>query len=340
MPSVPSLVCAAPGSLILEDRLVERKASDQVLVRPRRIGICGTDFHIFEGKHPYLEYPRVMGHELAIEVVEVSEDSRLAPGDICTVNPYLACGNCKACRSGKPNCCMSVSVLGVHEDGGMAGLLSVPAASLIPADGISIEECASVEFLAIGAHAVSRGAITNGESVLVVGCGPIGTGVALFACLAGGRVAVCDRDTERAAAVQRILEVENIPSNAEFSDAVSALTQGDGFDAVIDASGAKGAMESSFNWVGHGGRLVFVSVVTDSITFVDSDFHRKEMSVIGSRNATDEDFKRVMRAMRMGRVPMDQLITHRTTLEDAVHNIPAWTKAKSTLVKALIEIDD
>jgi threonine dehydrogenase-like Zn-dependent dehydrogenase len=128
-----------------------------VIVRPRRIGICGTDYHIFEGKHPFLQYPRVMGHELAVEVLQTPSGSSLSAGDLCVVNPYIACGDCIACRAGKPNCCMHVSVIGVHRDGGMAEQLSVPESYLIATDGLSEDACASAEFLSIGAHAVRRG---------------------------------------------------------------------------------------------------------------------------------------------------------------------------------------
>ena len=162
----------------------------QVLVRPRRVGICGTDYHIFEGKHPFLQYPRVMGHELAVEVVEAPAGAASRAGEVCVVNPYLSCGACIACRSGKPNCCVRISVLGVHQDGGMAGLLSLPAGNLVRAPGLTPDQCAAVEFLAIGAHAVRRGAVTGRDRVLVVGAGPIGLGVALFARRAGAAVVV------------------------------------------------------------------------------------------------------------------------------------------------------
>ena len=179
-------------------RPTPQSAPGHALVRPRRVGICGTDYHIFEGKHPFLQYPRVMGHELAVEVVEAPEESSLSRGEICVVNPYISCGHCIACLAGKPNCCVNISVLGVHQDGGLAGLLSVPAGNLIRAQGLTVDECATVEFLAIGAHAVRRGAVTSRDNVLVVGAGPIGLGVALFARLSGANVSVLDREPEEA----------------------------------------------------------------------------------------------------------------------------------------------
>lgn len=340
MQTIDVLVCSEPGKLQLVQRPGPQSDPARILVRPRRVGICGTDYHIFQGKHPFLQYPRVMGHELAVEVMEAPVASGLSAGEICVVNPYLSCGDCIACRAGKPNCCMKISVLGVHQDGGLAGLLSVPAGNVVRAKGLGADECASVEFLAIGAHAVGRGAVSNADNVLVVGAGPIGLGVALFARLTGARVAVVDREPERAAAAQSIAGATALRADGDPSQAVGDFTDGNGFDVVFDATGSRAAMEKGFDFVAHGGRYVLVSVIKDAITFMDPDFHRKEMTLLGSRNATTGDFERVIEAIRVGQVPIGRLITHRTSLADAVHNIPVWATQKTGLIKALIEIGE
>jgi 2-desacetyl-2-hydroxyethyl bacteriochlorophyllide A dehydrogenase len=311
----------------------------EALVRPRRIGICGTDFHIYQGKHPYLQYPRVMGHELAVEVLEAPADSGFATGELCVVNPYISCGHCVACRAGKPNCCVTIAVLGVHRDGGMTELLSLPAGNLVHAGGLSADQSATVEFLAIGAHAVRRGSVAARDRVLVVGVGPIGLGVAIFAQLSGASVAVYDRDAARLADAVSVSGVMALPAGDDVADSARAFTDGDGFDVVFDATGNARSMEKGFDLVAHGGRYVLVSVVRETITFADPDFHGKEMTLLGSRNASAEDFERVIAAIRSGAVPVDRLITHRTHLADAVRDLPAWATDKSGLIKALIEID-
>lgn len=336
-----ALVCSEPGQLKVEKRSINGVvAPGYALVHPRRVGICGTDYHIFEGKHPFLQYPRVMGHELAAEIVEAPDGFDLPVGEICVVNPYIACGTCNACRVGKPNCCSKVSVLGVHEDGGMAGVLALPARNLVRASGLSVDECATVEFLAIGAHAVSRSAISDVDRVLVVGLGPIGLGVALFARLATSRVFVYDLDRERVATAQSIAGVEALSPDVDLYKSVADFTDGEGFDVVFDATGNRHAMEKGFDCVGHGGRYVLVSVVKDPITFQDADFHRKEMTMLGSRNATALDFDRVISAIRSKDIPANDLITHRTNLDNAVRDLPKWAAAKQNLVKAIIEIND
>ncbi|WP_375450696.1 zinc-binding alcohol dehydrogenase family protein [uncultured Devosia sp.] len=334
-----TLVCNGPGELALVERSPIERGAGEVLVKPRRVGICGTDYHIYEGKHPYLAYPRVMGHELAVEVVDPGTSDFVA-GEVLVVNPYLSCGTCIACRRGKPNCCTKIAVLGVHRDGGMTGLLSLPPQNLLHAEGLSMDACAAVEFLAIGAHAVARTGIATGERVLVIGAGPIGLGVALFATLSGGVVTVMDRDEGRLAAARDLFAIAGTIVASEGAEAaVAALTGGDGFDVVLDATGNPASIEKGFDFVAHGGRYTLVSVVKSDIKFADGDFHRKEMTVIGSRNALSPDFARVIAAMRNGQVPVERLITHRTNMAAAVQDLPRWAQDKSGLIKAVIELD-
>ena len=331
-----ALVCLTPGSLVLEQRPPPTRRDGEVLVRPLRVGICGTDYHIYEGKHPFLQYPRVMGHELAVEVLEAPPDCAFAVGDICVVNPYISCGTCVACRAGKPNCCVRISVLGVHQDGGMAGLLALPAGNLVRAEGLSVDACATVEFLAIGAHAVRRANATESQRALVIGSGPIGLGVALFASISGLAVTIMDIDPSRLLAARSLIDVTTVEAGHTANEAIASLTDGEGFDVVFDATGNAKSIERGFDFVAHAGSYVLVSVVKSAISFEDPDFHRKEMTLLGSRNATSLDFDRVISAIRADQVPVDKLITHRTTLTDAARDLPRWATQKSGLIKAVI----
>ncbi len=335
-----ALVCRKPGELAVEERPEPERATGDVLVRIRRVGICGTDYHIYQGSHPYLHYPRIMGHELAAEVVEAPAGSRFAKDDLVVVNPYIACGTCHACRKGRPNCCCNIAVLGVHRDGGMTRLISLPEANLFPAAGLTPDQAAAVEFLSIGAHGVSRaGASIASGRTLVVGAGPIGIGAAIFAGIAGSTVTLMDIDGERLTEALRLIGGEQvIVADAEAAEAVAALTAGEGFDTVIDATGNRASMETGFGYVAHGGVYVLLSVVRESVTFADPVFHARETTLLASRNALRGDFETVIGAIASGKVPVASLITHRTTLSGAAADLAMWATDKRGLIKAVIDI--
>lgn len=340
MSLMKTVACTNPGEL--EIRGIERpsRGDGEVRVKIRRVGICGTDFHIFEGKHPFLAYPRVMGHELAAEVLETGPDSAFSAGDHVIVNPYLSCGSCRACRNGKPNCCTAIAVLGVHRDGGMCEEICLPEGNLVASDGLSLDACATVEFLAIGAHAVRRGSASAGEKVLVAGAGPIGLGVAIFARLAGAEVSILDLDPARLEEACGIAGgCQPILVGADTDAEVNRISEGEGFDAVFDATGNLASIQSGFARVAHGGRYVLVSVVTETVSFSDPEFHKREMSLIGSRNATSEDFRTVIAALKSGDVPLDRIITHRTDFETVTADLPRWAHDKTGLIKAMITLD-
>ncbi|WP_284778247.1 zinc-binding alcohol dehydrogenase family protein [Agrobacterium sp. lyk4-40-TYG-31] len=333
-----AIFCDKPGLLSAKDLPKPHRAEGEVLVRIRRIGVCGTDLHIFTGNQPYLSYPRIMGHELSGTVEEAPDGSALSKGDIVTVIPYMSCGKCNACLKGKSNCCRNIGVLGVHRDGGMVEYLSVPQQFVLKAEGLSLDQAAMTEFLAIGAHAVRRAAVEAGQSVLIVGAGPIGMAVAVFAVLNGGVVTMIDSRQDRLNFCRNELGVSHtVPLGEGDKDHLSELTDGDFFDAVFDATGNPKAMERGFSFVGHGGTYVLVSIVASDISFNDPEFHKRETTLLGSRNATLEDFEAVLEAQRAGRVP-EALITHRMTLAEVPSRFADLTNPKAGVIKGMVEI--
>jgi 2-desacetyl-2-hydroxyethyl bacteriochlorophyllide A dehydrogenase len=334
-----TLVCDCPGDIAISDRPRPSPGPGQVLVRIRRAGVCGTDLHIFEGSHPFLDYPRVIGHELSGEVAETGPGCTIAVGQQVYVIPYLACGVCVACRRGKTNCCQRIRVLGVHIDGGMADYVCVPEANVAPADGITFDEAAMIEFLAIGAHAIRRASPRKEDRILVVGAGPIGIGCMLFGKLKGGSVTALDIRQDRLEFCRGRLGVARaVSAGPNAGETLSALTSGDFFDIVIDATGNANSMMAGLNYVAHGGTYVLVSVVRDTICFADPEFHKRETSLLGSRNATPDDFAEVLDAMRAGLVPTEALVTHRVSLDEAPRSFPIWVKPETGVIKAIIEI--
>ena len=333
-----TVICNAPGQLETIERPRPVRGADEVLVRIRRIGVCGTDLHIFSGNQPYLAYPRVMGHELAASVEEVPEGSALSVGNVVSIIPYLACGHCRACLKGKTNCCKSLAVLGVHRDGGMAEYLCLPETALIKADGLTLEQAAMVEFLAIGAHAVRRAAVSADARVLIVGAGPIGMALAVFAGIAGGEVTMLDGRADRLAFCTEHLGVAaTVPVGPQDSETLAGLTDGDFFDVVFDATGNPKAMERGFSFVDHGGTYVLVSIVGGDICFSDPEFHKRETTLLGSRNATREDFGQVIAAIRAGQVP-DAFITHHMTLAEVPDRFAGLLDPAAGVVKAMITV--
>lgn len=321
-------LCVTPGTFVLEQRPMPQTAPDGwLLVDIAVAGLCGTDYHIFEGKHPYLEYPRVIGHELSGRVVTGGHG--FAAGQLVVINPYIACGTCHACLRGKPNCCMAIGVLGVHRDGGMCGRIAMPAGNLIDATGLTPRQAALVEFLAIGAHAVRRSEMTAADRVLVTGAGPIGLGAALFARATGAEVHLMDASAQRLAAAGR-LGFERLHEPA-------GLPEG-GFDVVMDATGNPRAMEAGFVHVAHGGTYVLISVVKDDLTFNDAEFHKREMRLVGSRNALAVDFETVMAALKSGAVPGDALVSAVLPLSDLPVRIGELAADRGAIIKAVVEI--
>lgn len=333
------IVCPEPGSLAVETRERPARAPGEVLLRIRRVGMCGTDYHIFRGTQPFLAYPRVMGHELAGEVVDADPASGLAPGQLVCVMPYLSCGTCVACRQGKTNCCVRIQVLGVHRDGGLAEYLAVDARFVIDAAGLSLDQAAMVEFLSIGRHAVERAQVRTGQRVLVVGAGPIGMGVTLFAAMRGATVTVLDGNAARASfCVERLGAAAMVVTDEDVPARLASLTDGEFHDIVFDATGSPAAMEAGFAWVAHGGSYVLVSVVPAEIRFSDPEFHKREMTLLGSRNATIADFEAVIAAIREGRVPVDAMHTHSAPLADLPQAFIGWMAPDAGVIKAIVEV--
>ena len=334
-----ALLCPSPRELSLVDRPAPVVAPGAPLVRVKRAGVCGTDLHIFEGTQPYFEYPRVIGHELGGEIAAVAGPSRFRVGQQVAVLPYVACGACVACRRGKPNCCQRLNVIGVHSDGGFADWLAVPEDNLVDAEGVSLDEAAMAEFLAIGAHAALRGAIEPGQKVVVVGAGPIGLATAIFARARGGVVTLLDTRADRLAFAREAIDADHaVEADEGARDRLAALTGGDFFDCVFDCTGSPPAMNAGFTLVAHGGSYVLVSIVLGDVTFSDPEFHKRETTLLGSRNATRADFDTVFAALRSGALPTQALATHRASLDDAARVFPHWLDPASGVVKALIEI--
>ena len=338
---MPTIVLEQPGRFVLEKTPEpEPPGRGEVLVRIRRVGICGTDLHAFEGTQPFFDYPRILGHELGVEVIATGRDAdQVHPGDLCAVVPYMDCGDCVPCRIGKTNCCANLDVLGVHVDGGMRDVLILPGEKLLRSDVLSLEQLALVETLSIGAHAVDRAAIDEGETVLLIGAGPIGLSVLTFALLAGARVILLEISERRIEFCKRRYDLfEVIPGATDVQSKLHRLLGGDLPTAVFDATGHAGSMMQAHEYVSNGGRLVYVGITGSEITFDGPGFHRREMTLLGSRNARAVDLQSVIGHIEAGRIDTSPWITHTAGPEQMLAEFPGWLDPDGGVVKAVLEM--
>jgi 2-desacetyl-2-hydroxyethyl bacteriochlorophyllide A dehydrogenase len=340
-----TIVLDRPGELRLTDTPApQAPAEDAALVRVLRVGVCGTDVHAWRGEQPFFTYPRILGHELAVEVVATGAAvANVKPGDRCAVEPYVNCDACRPCRAGRQNCCERLQVIGVHLDGGMREIVEVPARKLHPSATLPADALALVEMLSIGRHAVGRADPSAADRVLVIGAGPIGLGVATFAAESGARVAVADVNRARlafcAAHVRTDALLDLSRDEAGIDRAVRDAAGGELPTIVFDATGNAASMRRAFTLVANAGTLVFVGLVLGDLTFHDPDFHRRETTLLASRNALPGDFRAVMTALESGRVDVRSWITHRMQLEDMVQEFPAWTRPEAGVVKGMIDVE-
>jgi len=316
-------------------------AAGEALIRVHRIGFCGTDYHAFHGRQPFFNYPRILGHELGVEVLAVGEGvTNVAAGDKCSLEPYLHCGECRACRKGSINCCSNIKVIGVHIDGGMRERFVVPAAKLHSSKSLSYDALALVETLAIGAHAIDRAAVGQGETVVVIGAGPIGLSTIQFALLRGAKVVVIDRALSRLEACSQLYPaVVTLDPEKPFVEQLTELTGGDLADAVVDATGNLASMGASLEYVGQTGRLVYVGLAQGEVTFNDPLFHRREMTLLASRNALPRNFTAIIADMESGKIDPLAWITHRCTLDEIPVRLPEWSEPKAGVIKAVASLD-
>jgi 2-desacetyl-2-hydroxyethyl bacteriochlorophyllide A dehydrogenase len=335
-----TLVCTTPGEFVYQEAKMPEVLPGHAIIKIKRIGICGTDLHAFEGTQPFFNYPRILGHELAGEIVE-TDDPDFLVGESVTFIPYFNCGKCVACRNGKPNCCTNIKVFGVHIDGGMSEYVSVPTYSLIHGNGLSFDELALVEPLAIGAHGIRRAGVTASDTVLVVGAGPIGLGAMEFARIAGATVIALDINDSRLKFCSDRLGVSHTinASTENVLERLAELTNSDMPTVVIDATGSLRAINTAFQYLAHGGTYVLIGLQKGEISFSHPEFHKREATLMSSRNATRADFMHVTQSMKAGLIDPTTYITHRVVFEDVKKDFQSWLDPASEVIKAMVSLD-
>ena len=314
----------------------------EALVRTHRMGICGTDYSGYLGKMPFFRYPRIPGHELGVEVVDVGEGvTNVKPGDRCSVEPYMNCGECFACRKGNSNCCDKLNVIGVMIDGGLCEEFLIRADKLHTSEKLSFEQLALVETLGIGCHATDRGDPKEGDHVLIIGAGPIGLAMLEFTRLTGATITVMDMVESRLDFCRQTYGIEHtivFKGDGSELEQMQEITGGDMYFVVTDATGSNRSMANALNYVAHTGSLVFVGITTEEITFPHPPLHKREATIKGSRNAVPSDFTRIIKLIEDGTIDTNPWITHRTAYDAVVDEFETFTRPESGVIKAIIEV--
>jgi len=332
------LTCLKPGEFAYSNGPIPEIKKGFALIMVQRIGICGTDLHAFEGTQPFFNYPRVLGHELAGEIVEIETHADYRIGDQVSIIPYFSCGTCFACSQGKTNCCSTLNVFGVHSDGGMAEFILIPIQALFKSISLDLDSLALLEPLAIGAHGIKRAQIKPNEFVLIVGAGPIGLGAAAMATLAGAQVIMQDVNQNRLDFAMENLKISYCinPPKEDALLALKEITHGNMPRVVIDATGNKKAMEHSFQYISHGGTYVLIGLQLAEISFSHPEFHKREATLMSSRNATREDFQWVADSIEQKLIDPNLFISHRINFEDLASQFPDLINPSMGVIKAMV----
>ena len=317
-------------------------AVGEALVRTHRMGVCGTDISCYLGKFPFFDFPRIPGHELGVEVIDVGEGvENVKAGDRCSVEPYMNCDDCYACRRGAYNCCPSLKVIGVMMDGGLCESFLVRADKLHPSEKLNYDQLALVETLAIGCHANDRGAPEPGDHGLIIGMGPIGLATLEFARLTDATISVMDMNQARLDFVRDNYKIENTilyKGDGSELEQMKRITGGDMYQVITDATGNKHSMAGALSYIAPTGRLVYVGITTEEVSFRHPVLHRPEASILASRNALPTDFIRIIDLIEEGTINTDPWITHRTSFEGVLTDFESYTKPDTGVIKAVIEV--
>lgn len=333
------IICEKPGEFRLKEKEAPIRAKGEAILKVKKVGICGTDLHAYSGNQAFFTYPRILGHELATEVVEIDTNNKgIKAGDNVVVMPYVSCKKCIACTNGRTNCCTNIKVLGVHADGGMQERIAVPMDLLIPAPNLNDDEMAIVEPLAIGAHAIRRAQLQPHETVVVVGCGPIGIGIMKLAQIKGAVVIAMDMNRQRLDYAKEKIGVDHVVmAGKDAVGQISKITDGNMATAVFDATGHKAALESGPDYMSHGGRYVLVGLSKSKLTFAHPAIHAKETTIMCSRNATLEDFEHVIDVL--DQFPTDSFITHNVPYTKMIENFDSWSDLATGVMKATVDFN-
>ncbi len=330
----------SPGKGELGDVGMPSPRPGEILLRTRYIGLCGTDLNTFRGMNPMVTYPRIPGHEISATIVDVGSEvpANFQVGLDVTVSPYTSCGVCASCLRGRANACLRNETLGVQRDGAMAEYFKVPWSKVYVANGLSLRELTLVEPLGVGFHTVSRGRVSQADTVAVIGCGAVGLGAIAASAFRGARTIVIDVDNAKLALAKQAGAELTINSKTENVHArLQEITDGHGPDVIIEAVGLPATYRMAIEEVAFTGRVVYVGYAKEPVTYETKYFVQKELDILGSRNSLDE-FPDVISMLLQRRFPVESTISRVVELDEAGEALAGWAEAPQTITKILVEV--
>jgi threonine dehydrogenase-like Zn-dependent dehydrogenase len=329
----------AERQMDLVDIPAEQPRQGEVLLRMQYVGFCGSDLSTYLGKNPMVKMPVVPGHEVGAVIEQVGEGvpEELKPGMVVTVNPYTNCGKCASCRNGRVNACQHNETLGVQRWGAMRETLCLPWQKVIPAGTLSPRECALVEPMSVGFHAVNRAQVTDIDVVMVIGCGMVGMGAIVRSALRGATVIAADIDDEKLALAQQMGARYTVNTRSgDVHQQLQEMTGGFGPDVVIEAVGSPVTYQMAVDEVAFTGRVVCIGYAKTEVSFQTKLFVQKELDIRGSRNAQPSDFRAVINYMERRTCPVDRLISREATPEQAAEAMQQWSENPGRVFRILV----
>ena len=335
-----AIVINTPGDLRVKEIDTPSPAPGEVLLQMLYVGFCGSDLSTYLGKNPMVNYPRIPGHEISGVITELGEDvpDAYKVGDAVTVVPYTNCGDCPSCRRGRTYACRENQTLGVQREGAMQEYITLPWQKILPAPNLNELELAMVEPLTVGFHAIQRGRVQESDVVMVLGCGMIGAGAIASAALRGATVIAVDIDEHKLELASALGAQHTINSlTSDLHSELEVLSGGDGPDVVVEAAGNPLTYRAAVDEVAFTGRVICIGYAGTEVSFATKLFVQKEIDIMGSRNAAQEDFAAVISYLEQGTFPLDLMITRKVKPAYAAMAVKQWADNPGKVMKILLD---
>lgn len=335
-----SIVIREPGEVEIRESEIPELKKGEALLKILYGGICGSDLTSYKGGNAYVSYPRIPGHEFSAEIIEIEDNDRnLKKGMIVTCNPYFNCNECYSCKRGLVNCCTTNQTMGVQREGAFSNYITMPIERIIDGKGIPARTLALIEPFCISYHGIQRAEVKQNDKVLIIGAGTIGVLAAVAAKTKGAKVYVSDISSQKLE-FAKTFGIDGVilnDSEESFAQQVNDITNGDGFDITVEAVGLPSTFQNCIDSAAFGGKVVLIGVSKQNLDFNFTLIQKKELNVMGSRNALTRDFENLIDIVKRGEIDLDRIITNSYKMEEAAQAFEDFSKNAASMLKVMFE---